>query len=105
MSTPAGWGATVTTEAGESAVFSGEQTLMVSDLNTKATSFSTADANLNDPTIDVYILDDANATGIGEIRDNGSGRVIGIYSIDGRRLSKVPTKGVCIVDGKKILVK
>ena len=103
--TPAGWGATVTTEAGESAVFSGEQTLMVSDLNTKATSFSTADANLNDPTIDVYILDDANATGIGEIRDNGSGRVIGIYSIDGRRLSKVPTKGVCIVDGKKILVK
>ena len=103
--TPAGWGATVTTEAGESAVFSGEQTLMVSDLNTKATSFSTADANLNDPTIDVYILDDANATGIGEICDNGSGRVIGIYSIDGRRLSKVPTKGVCIVDGKKILVK
>ena len=103
--TPAGWGATVTTEAGESAVFSGEQTLMVSDLKTKATSFSTADANLNDPTIDVYILDDANATGIGEIRDNGSGRVIGIYSIDGRRLSKVPTKGVCIVDGKKILVK
>ena len=103
--TPAGWGATVTTEAGESAVFSGAQTMMVSDLKTKATSFSTADANLNDPTIDVYILDDANATGIGEIRDNGSGRVIGIYSIDGRRLSKVPAKGVCIVDGKKILVK
>ena len=103
--TPAGWGATVTTEAGESAVFSGAQTMMVSDLKTKATFFSTADANLNDPTIDVYILDDANATGIGEIRDNGSGRVIGIYSIDGRRLSKVPAKGVCIVDGKKILVK
>lgn len=103
--TPAGWGATVTTEAGESAVFSGAQTMMVSDLKTKATSFSTADANLNDPTIDVYILDDANATGIGEIRDNGSGSVIGIYSIDGRRLSKVPAKGVCIVDGKKILVK
>ena len=103
--TPAGWGTTVTTEAGESAVFSGEQTLTVSGLNTKSTSFSTADANLNDPTIEVYIVDDATAVGIGEIPSKGTGQVLGLYSIDGRRLSKVPAKGVYIGNGKKILVK
>lgn len=103
--TPAGWGATVTTEAGESAVFSGEQTLMISDLNTKATSFSTADANLNDPTIEVYILDEGTVVGIGEIRGNGSGQVVDFYSIDGRRLSRVPAKGIYIANGKKILAK
>lgn len=103
--TPAGWGTTVTTEAGESAVFSGEQTLTILNLNTKSTSFSTADANLNDPTIEVYIVDESSALGIGEIRNNDSDRVIGIYAIDGRRFDKVPAKGVYIVNGKKILVK
>lgn len=103
--TPAGWGTTVTTEAGESAVFSGEQTLTILNLNTKSTSFSTADANLNDPTIEVYIVDDATAVGIGEIPSKGTGQVLGLYSIDGRRLSKVPAKGVYIGNGKKILVK
>jgi hypothetical protein len=101
--TPAGWGATVTTEAGESAVFSGEQTLTISGLNTKATSFSTADANLNDPTIEVYIVDESSTTGIGEIPNNGLDQAVGIYSIDGRRFSKVPQKGVYIINGKKIL--
>jgi len=103
--TPAGWGATVTTEGGESAVFSGEQTLTVSDLNTKSTSFSTADANLNDPTIEVYVADEATAVGIEETLGNGAGQAFGLYSIDGRRLSKVPAKGVYIMNGKKVLVK
>ncbi|MBO4905921.1 MAG: hypothetical protein J5486_02655 [Bacteroidaceae bacterium] len=96
ISTKAGWGATVTTEAGESAVFSGEQTMTVSDLNTKSTSFSTADANLNDPTIEVYLVDDKVAVGVGEIRNSASGQVVGYYSLDGRRLNKAPEKGLYI---------
>jgi hypothetical protein len=98
--TPAGWGATVTTEAGVSAVFSGEQTLNVSDLNTKATSFTTADANLNDPTITVYILDDANATGVTQ-----SALSIGsdtIYSLDGCRVNRTG-KGIYIIGGRKVV--
>ena len=110
--TPAGWGATVTAEDGESAVFSGEQTLKVSGLNTKSTSFSTADANLNDPTIDIYIIDNS-AVGIGEIRSSGTGQVIGIYSIDGRRVessisnpqSSMLKKGIYILNSKKVLIK
>jgi len=98
--TPAGWGATVTTEAGESAVFSGEQTLNVSDLNTKATSFTTADANLNDPTITVYILDDANATGVTQPA-LGIGTDT-IYSLDGRRVNRTG-KGIYIIGGRKVV--
>ena len=95
--TPAGWGATVTTEGGESAVFSGEQTLTVSDLNTTSTSFTTADANLNNPTIDIYVID-ANAVGVEGIQHEGSEPVIlGLYSIDGKRLSKTPEKGLYIL--------
>ena len=55
--TAAGWGTTITTEGGESAVFSGEQTLTISGLNTTSTWFTTADANLNGPVIEVYIQD------------------------------------------------
>lgn len=97
-----GWGAVVTAENGESETFSGEATLMVSGLSTKSTSFTTAPspaANLNSPTIDVYIVD-GSVVGVGEIQST-TGRVVGYYSIDGRRLSKAPEMGVYIKDGKK----
>ena len=106
-----GWGAVVTTENGESETFSGEATLTVSGLSTKSTSFSTAPspaANLNSPTIDVYIVD-SSVVGVGEIRST-TGRIVGYYSIDGYCLNKAPAKGVYInrySDGtsKKFLVK
>ena len=102
--TSAGWGATITAEGGESAVFSGDQTLTVSGLSTKSTSFSITDANLNDPIIDIYIIDD-KADGVGVIRSNDSGQIIGLYSIDGRRLSQTPAKGIYIVNGRKVAIK
>ena len=60
ISTSAGWGTTVVTEGGESAVFSGEQTLTISGLNTSSTWFTTADANLNLPIIEIYLDDMAD---------------------------------------------
>ncbi len=101
-----GWGAVVTTENGESETFSGEATLIVSGLNTKSTSFTTSPspaANLNSPIIDIYIVD-SSAVGVGEIRST-TGRVVGYYSIDGKRLLQAPAKGVYIMDGKKVVKK
>lgn len=98
-----GWGAVVTAENGQSQTFSGEATLTVSGLSTKSTSFATSPspaANLNSPTIDIYIVD-GSSVGVGEIRSTTE-RVVGYYSIDGRRLSQTPSKGVYIMDGKKI---
>ena len=45
----------------------------------------------------------SGTVGIGEIRSSGSGQLIGLYSVDGRRLSKVPAKGVYIQNSKKVL--
>ena len=102
--TPAGWGATVTTEGGESAVFSGEQTLTVSGLNTKSTSFSTADANLNDPTIEVYVADEATAVGVGNLIPNTHKE--SIYDLSGRQMTNGKlTRGLYIMDGRKVAVK
>lgn len=101
-----GWGAIVTAENGESKTFSGEATLTISGLSTKSTTFTTAPspaANLNSPTIDVYIVD-GSAVGVGEIRST-TGRVVGYYSIDGKRLPQAPAKGVYIMDGKKVAKK
>ena len=101
-----GWGAIVTAENGESETFSGEATLTVSGLSTKSTSFTTAPspaANLNSPTIDVYIVD-GSAVGVGEIRST-TGRIVGYYSIDGKRLPQAPAKGVYIMDRKKFAIK
>ena len=101
-----GWGAVVTTENGESETFSGEATLIVSGLNTKSTSFTTSPspaANLNSPIIDIYIVD-SSAVGVGEIRST-TGRVVGYYSIDGKRLPQTPAKGLYIMDGKKVVKK
>lgn len=101
-----GWGAVVTAENGESETFSGEASLTVSGLSTKSTTFSTAPspaANLNSPTIDVYIVD-GSALGVGEIR-SATGRVVGYYSIDGKRLPEAPAKGVYIMDGRKVAKK
>ena len=101
-----GWGAIVTAENGESKTFSGEATLTISGLSTKSTTFTTAPspaANLNSPTIDVYIVD-GSAVGVGEIRST-TGRVVGYYSIDGKCLPQAPAKGVYIMDGKKVAKK
>ena len=101
-----GWGAVVTAESGESMTFSGEATLTISGLSTKSTTFTTAPspaANLNSPTIDVYIVD-GSAVGVGEIRST-TGRVVGYYSIDGKRLPQAPAKGVYIMDGRKVAKK
>ncbi len=101
-----GWGAVVTTENGESETFSGEATLIVSGLNTRSTSFTTSPspaANLNSPIIDIYIVD-SSAVGVGEIRST-TGRVVGYYSIDGKRLPQTPAKGLYIMDGKKVVKK
>lgn len=98
-----GWGAVVTAENGESETFSGEATLTVSGLRTQSTSFTTSPspaANLNSPTIDIYIVD-GSVVGVGEIRSS-TGPVVGYYSIDGKRLPQTPSKGVYIMDGKKI---
>ena len=94
--TPSGWGTTVTAEGGESAVFSDEQTLTVSNLNTTSTWFTTADANLNNPIIDVYIVD-AVTVKLEEIDTNGTRQATrSLYSIDGRRMAKATGKGVYI---------
>ena len=94
--TPSGWGTTVTTEGGESAVFSDEQTLTVSNLNTTSTWFTTADANLNNPIIDVYIVD-AVTVKLEEIDTNGTRQATRtLYSIDGKRMAKATGKGVYI---------
>ena len=101
-----GWGAVVTAENGESETFTGEATLTISGLSTRSTTFTTAPspaANLNSPTIDVYIVD-SSSVGVGEIRSNGSGQVIGFYSIDGKLLHKVPEKGLFIVGSKKFVL-
>ena len=101
--TPAGWGATIVAEGGESAVFSGEQTLTISGLSTKSTYFTTADANLNDPTIDIYIVNTGIPVGVEGIKDIASPE-LSVYTIDGRRLTK-PIKGLNIINGKKVSIK
>lgn len=94
ISTTNGWGTTVVTENEETAVFSGEQSLTVSGLKTTSTWFTTADANLNGPVIDVYLVD-AEPTGISQLGEKDI--ILGLYSIDGRRLTKAPEKGVYIM--------
>lgn len=63
ISTTGGWGTTVVTENDQSEVFSGAAEMTVADLSTNSTWFTTADANLNGPVIDVYLVD-ALPTGI-----------------------------------------
>ena len=102
ISTTGGWGTTVVTENNQSEVFSGAKEMTVSDLNMTSTWFTTADANLNGPVIDVY-LKDAIPTGVSgpsiDIASNAN-----VYSIDGRRVIH-PTRGVYIVNGRKLMMK
>ena len=102
ISTSNGWGTTVVTEGNQSEVLSGVKELTVADLNTTSTWFTTADANLNAPVIDVYLVD-AVPTGLtnATINDANGGY---IYSLDGRRVQN-PSKGVYIVNGKKLILK
>ncbi|MBQ9569061.1 MAG: hypothetical protein IJR24_03145 [Alloprevotella sp.] len=95
-----GWGTTVVTESEESAVFAGEQSLTVSGLSTNSTWFTTADANLNGPVIDVYLV---NAPPIGIHPSELSESASAIHSLDGRRLSCEPAKGVYIMGHRKVV--
>lgn len=99
ISTTNGWGTTVVTENDQSEVFSGAAEMTVVDLSTNSTWFTTADANLNGPVIDVYLVD-ALPTGILQTSINATNNV-SIYSLDGRRLTSQPKHGVYILGSKK----
>ena len=96
-----GWGAVVTAESGESETFSGEKSLTVKVPNKNATSFTTAPspaANLNSPVIDIFLVDDNSSVGIEETTGNNHEPVVaGLYSVDGKRLSRAPEKGFYIL--------
>ncbi len=99
ISTTDGWGTTVATEDNQTEVFSGTKEMTVADLATTSTWFTTADANLNGPTIDVYLMD-ATPTGVSHTTVNVPSDVP-VYSLDGRRLTNEPKHGVYISGGKK----
>lgn len=101
ISTTNGWGTTVVTENDQSEVFSGAAEMTVADLSTNSTWFTTADANLNGPVIDVYLVD-ALPTGILQTSINATNNV-SIYSLDGRRLTSQPKHGVYILGSKKLV--
>lgn len=97
ISTNNGWGTTIVTEGNETEVFSGVKEMTVSDLTTTSTWFTTADANLNAPVIDVYLMDSA-PTGIASANSSVASD---IFSIDGRRMASEPKHGVYIINHKK----
>lgn len=97
ISTNNGWGTTIVTEGNETEVFSGVKEMTVSDLTTTSTWFTTADANLNAPVIDVYLMDSA-PTGIANANSSVASD---IFSIDGRRMASEPKHGVYIINHKK----
>ena len=72
--------------------------MSVADLATTSTWFTTAVANLNDPMIDVYLMD-ANTVGITKPTINVTSD---IYSLDGCRVSRTE-KGIYIVGGRKVV--
>ena len=80
-------------------MFSGAKELTVADLSTNSTWFTTADANLNSPMIDVYLMD-ANAAGITHPTLGDASDII--YSLDGCRVSRTG-KGIYIIGGRKIV--
>ena len=61
----------------------------------------TAEGATNETIICTYILNDP--TGIGEVKGE-NGEVKAIYDLTGRKVEG-PTKGIYIIDGKKVLVK
>ena len=97
ISTNNGWGTTIVTEGNETEVFSGVKEMTVSDLTTTSTWFTTADANLNAPVIDVYLMDSA-PTGIASANSSVASD---IFSIVGRRMASEPKHGVYIINHKK----
>ena len=102
ISTTAGWGTTIVTEDNQTEVFSGLKEMTVADLQTNSTWFTTADANLNGPVIDVY-LTDASPVGITPPA-TGEATADSVYSLDGRRVVN-PSKGIYIVNDKKVIIK
>ena len=53
---------------------------------------------------ELWILEDVeNETGIGEVKGE-NGKVKTIYDLQGRKV-ETPSKGIYIIDGKKVLVK
>ena len=77
-------------------------------LTIDAGAIATAEGATNESIICTYILNDP--TGIDEVKDeptvdaNQSGEVKAIYDLTGRKVEG-PTKGIYIIDGKKVLVK
>lgn len=102
ISTTDGWGTTIVTEGNQTEVFSGTKELTVSDLATTSTWFTTADANLNGPMIDVYLMD-ANSVGISQPAINVASDD-SVYSINGRRVVN-PSKGLYIVNDRKVIIR
>ena len=102
ISTTDGWGTTIVTEGNQTEVFSGTKEMTVADLATTSTWFSTADANLNGPVIDVYLMD-ASHTGVPHTTINVASDD-SVYSIDGRRVVN-PSKGIYIVNDRKIIIR
>lgn len=101
ISTTGGWGTTVVTEGNQSEVFSGAKEMTVADLQTNSTWFTTADANLNGPVIDVYLMD---ATAVGMTQPTLGVASDIVYSLDGRRVVN-PSKGIFIVNDKKVIIR
>ena len=102
ITTTDGWGTTIVTEGNQMEVFSGTKEMTVADLATISTWFTTADANLNGPMIDVYLMD-ASTTGVSHTTINVASDV-SIYSIDGRCVDN-PSKGIYIVNDRKVVIK
>ena len=70
-------------------------------LTIEAGAVVTAEGATNETIICTYILNDP--TGIGEVKGE-NGEVKAIYDLTGRKVEG-PTKGIYIIDGKKVLVK
>ena len=102
ISTTDGWGTTIVTEDNQTEVFSGTKELTVADLATTSTWFTTADANLNSPMIDIYLMD-TNQTGVSNTTINVASED-SVYSIDGRRVVN-PSKGIYIVNDRKVIIR
>ena len=102
ITTTDGWGTTIVTEGSQTEVFSGTHEMTVEDLATTATWFTTADANLNGPMIEVC-LTDASPTAIHALTCHKAPSS-SIYTIDGQHVNNL-SKGVYVVNGRKLLIK
>ena len=82
--------------------------MSASDLHTGSTTFTVAGASagyaITTVNFTVTVGTEGNDTGVNEVKcQNGEGKAI--YDLTGRRVERITSPGVYIVDGKKVLIK